>query len=101
MEKTIDVMEKAASGKIETHSAVSETLNKSKFSVNDKNMLSNAPLVEKKKNYEFGHKEPIPGEINLSDDFLGQKLIITVIQFKCTQSKIWSLKAQYINQFGN
>ena len=34
-------MEKPASKtKIETHSVASETLNKSKFSVNDKNMLS-------------------------------------------------------------
>lgn len=47
-------------------------------------MVGDAPLVEKKKNYEFGHKDPLSGEINLTDDFLGQKHTIRTIQFKCT-----------------
>lgn len=55
-------MEKPASGtKIETHSVASDTLKKSKFSVNDKNLIGEVPLVEKKKNYEFGSKESIAG----------------------------------------
>ena len=95
-------MEKPASGtKIETHSVASDTLKKSKFSVNDKNLIGEVPLVEKKKNYEFGSKESIAGEINLSDDFLGHKHVIKAIQIKCTQHKILAINARYVNQFEN
>ena len=60
MEKTIDVMEKSVSGKIDSHTVVSENMNKSKFSDNDKNYQSKVThLAEKKKNYEFGIKENV------------------------------------------
>ena len=101
MEKTIDVMDKPISGVKEAHSVASETLKKNKFSVNDKNVLGDAPLVEKKKSYEFGQKEKVEGEIILSDDFLGPKMIIRSIQIKSTPSKIVFISAQYQNQFGD
>ena len=57
MEKTIDVMEKSVSGKIDVHSVVSENMKKSKFSDNDKNIhVKVPPMTEKRKNYEFGIK---------------------------------------------
>ena len=58
LEKTIDVIDKSPSGNIDSSSVVSDHLYKSKISnKNDKNFVENeAPLVEKKKNYEFGLK---------------------------------------------
>ena len=94
-------MEKSVSGKIETHSMASDNLNKSKFSDNDKNTISPSPFTEKKKNYEFGMKQPSENDINFNDDFLGQQLLVKRLTIKCNKTQLLTLKARYINNFDN
>ena len=83
MEKTIDVMEKSNSSKIETQIPAEEKLYRTKMSDDKNKTAADTPLVERKKNYEFGVKESCESEINLSDDFLGFRMALKSIAIKC------------------
>ena len=70
----------------------------------DKNVVSEAVLVEKRKMYEFGLKEGDNCEgvavVTLGDDFLNQKLMVHSVTFRTRGDGIVGMTTSYVNGFG-
>ena len=58
-------------------------------------------LVEKRKTYEFGYNQNIDDSINLTDEMLGSKMKISVLNIVFDEEFVYGVWAKYITSDSN